>query len=415
MNLKRTFAGLALGAVLWLPFTATAAPTTQVAGAEAVKSIAANKGRVRIIAQLATTRPFAGESAATTLATLHAHLETVMRAAKVQHVRADTQSCAHRGRSRSRSTADPASTAVWWSRSTRITSRRRSWRRAFRSFARPQGWNLGGRGDGQTVAIVDTGVDAAHPFLNPRVIFGSVLLVQLAVNGCVTRLSERADETSRTPERAHRAPIPGCDHGTHVAGIAAGRGTTFSGVAPDANIIAIQVFSRFDDHVGGPTICRDAGRSSPCALTFESDQIQALQYVASLAAGSRIASVNMSLGGGSYTTACDTVLLKQSVDALRTLGIATVIAAGNDGRTDAVSFPGCISTAVTVELDYQDRPRVGVLEQRSDDRLLRTRIRHQLIDPGRRIRGEERHVDGDTARHRSLCCNTLGNAGVAAA
>ena len=40
--------------------------------------------------------------------------------------------------------------------------------------------------------------------------------------------------------------VYGCEHGTHVAGIAAGNGDTFSGVAKDASIIAIQVFSRFD-------------------------------------------------------------------------------------------------------------------------------------------------------------------------
>ena len=37
--------------------------------------------------------------------------------------------------------------------------------------------------------------------------------------------------------------ISGCDHGTHVAGIAAGSGSQSSGVAPDADIMAIQVFS----------------------------------------------------------------------------------------------------------------------------------------------------------------------------
>ncbi len=39
--------------------------------------------------------------------------------------------------------------------------------------------------------------------------------------------------------------VNGCKHGTHVAGIAAGQGATFSGVAKGANLIAIQVFSRF--------------------------------------------------------------------------------------------------------------------------------------------------------------------------
>ncbi|MFD0396063.1 S8 family serine peptidase [Streptomyces nogalater] len=42
-----------------------------------------------------------------------------------------------------------------------------------------------------------------------------------------------------------------CDHGTHVAGIAAGNGTGLTGapkngVAPGADIVAIQVFSQFN-------------------------------------------------------------------------------------------------------------------------------------------------------------------------
>ena len=36
--------------------------------------------------------------------------------------------------------------------------------------------------------------------------------------------------------------ISGCDHGTHVAGIVAGKGPDFNGVAKDANLIAMQVF-----------------------------------------------------------------------------------------------------------------------------------------------------------------------------
>lgn len=56
----------------------------------------------------------------------------------------------------------------------------------------------------------------------------------------------------------------------------------------------------------------------------------------------------MSIGGGSNTGTCDADSRKPAIDQLRALGIATVIASGNDGFTDAVSSPGCISTAVTV-------------------------------------------------------------------
>jgi subtilisin family serine protease len=132
----------------------------------------------------------------------------------------------------------------------------------------------------------------------------------------------------------------GCEHGTHVAGIAAGRGSDFSGVAPDADIIAVQVFSRFT----GPA----CGGQSECVASFTSDQIRALDYVLQQASALHVASANMSLGGGRSTTACDTDLTKPVIDQLRAAGVAVAIASGNNGFRDSVSFPGCISTAVTV-------------------------------------------------------------------
>lgn len=56
----------------------------------------------------------------------------------------------------------------------------------------------------------------------------------------------------------------------------------------------------------------------------------------------------MSLGGGNNTAACDTDSRKAIIDTLKSVGIATVIASGNDGYNNAVGAPGCISTAITV-------------------------------------------------------------------
>ena len=63
-----------------------------------------------------------------------------------------------------------------------------------------------------------------------------------------------------------------------------------------------------------------------------------------------IASANMSLGGGGpFTANCDAASApKAAIDNLRSVGIATVIASGNDGFANAVGSPGCISTAMTV-------------------------------------------------------------------
>ena len=66
----------------------------------------------------------------------------------------------------------------------------------------------------------------------------------------------------------------------------------------------------------------------------------------------RIAAVNLSLGGGGFTNpaTCDSVnrSTKAVIDQLRSVGIPTVIASGNAGLLNAVSYPACISSAVSV-------------------------------------------------------------------
>ncbi|XCV37809.1 S8 family serine peptidase [Methylococcus sp. ANG] len=135
-----------------------------------------------------------------------------------------------------------------------------------------------------------------------------------------------------------------------MAGIAAGRdtagtGQATNGIAKEGSIVAVQVFTRIDDD----TLCNNR---SPCVLAYTSDVLAGLNWVFSNLAGlsdkTKIASVNLSLGGGKYTDYCDGHPLKPIVDNLRSAGVATVIAAGNDGYVDAVASPGCISTAATV-------------------------------------------------------------------
>lgn len=137
----------------------------------------------------------------------------------------------------------------------------------------------------------------------------------------------------------------GCNHGTHVSGIAAGSGNGFSGVAKGADIIAIQVFSKFDDS----SFC-GPGILNPCLAAFTSDIILGLERVLTLNSSFKIAAANMSLGGGNFSSTCDAqeAAVKTAVDNLRALGIATAIAAGNSGGATQISSPACISTAISV-------------------------------------------------------------------
>ncbi|MEU6626122.1 S8 family serine peptidase, partial [Streptomyces litmocidini] len=209
----------------------------------------------------------------------------------------------------------------------------------------------GKTGTGQAIAVLDTGVDTGHPFLKNRVVAEACFspsdaesgIVSLCPNGADTQEGTGAANTAAGP----CATMADCDHGTHVAGIAAGNGTGITGapkhgVAPGANIVAIQVFSQF-------TTEEFCGGVAPCVGSYQSAQLKGLEHVLKLKqAGTPIVAANLSLGNGRYTTACDTDLRKPVVDSLLGAGVATVIAAGNNGHTDAVSMPGCISSAVTV-------------------------------------------------------------------
>ncbi len=124
----------------------------------------------------------------------------------------------------------------------------------------------------------------------------------------------------------------GYDHGTHVAGIAAGNNGALFGVAKDANIIAIQVFSKIGTGVG----------------SYPSDQLKGLVHVYSLRSTYSIGAANESIGGGQYFSYCDSDSRKAAIDNLEAVGIATAISTGNDGFCGSTGRPGCISTAFSI-------------------------------------------------------------------
>jgi subtilisin family serine protease len=203
-----------------------------------------------------------------------------------------------------------------------------------------QAWAEGNDGTGWTVAMIDTGVAADHPFLAGKVVSEACYSANGSCpNGQRSQFGEGAGRPCDWAEKA-------CAHGTHVAGILAGVGETVSGVAPGANLIAIQVFSRFS----GSTCDDDV--EDPCALTFTSDTIAALERVYALRDTFRIAAVNMSLGGGKFRSepSCDLedAARKEVVDNLRAVGIATIAAAGNEGDADGMSAPACLSSVISV-------------------------------------------------------------------
>ena len=201
-------------------------------------------------------------------------------------------------------------------------------------------------GSGAAVVVVDTGVQAAHPFFGGRVV----------AEACFSSTGNCPNGHTTQYGAGAAAPCTYgsiCWHGTHVAGIAVGRndapqtGEPPQGVAPRASLIAIQAGS---EQTG--SACGTAG--SPCVLFFDSDILAALDYVANtLASSFTIAAVNLSLGSSttwSSETSCDAAnpSYKLAFDTLRALGIAPVVAAGNGSVTTGVAAPACVSSAIAV-------------------------------------------------------------------
>ncbi len=212
------------------------------------------------------------------------------------------------------------------------------------------GWG----GTNEIVAVLDTGVQADHPFLAGKAIDGACFASGdgTVAGNCPNGLATQAGDV------AAAAPCTwalACLHGTHVAGIAVGKrlagagpgGVSIAGVARNASLLPIQVFSNF--------LASDG--TTHTIGSWTSDQAAGLEYVygkelAGAYAPRHVASANLSIGGGGTATVCDgdpdEAPIENAANLLRTLGVATVYAAGNDYYVNATSYPGCLSTVITV-------------------------------------------------------------------
>lgn len=198
-------------------------------------------------------------------------------------------------------------------------------------------------GQGQAIAILDTGVESWHHFYSDRLVEEACFSTTSASNFSTSLCPNGNDEQfgSGAAADCSATGINVCDHGTHVAGIAAGRNGSTRGVAPNADIVAVQVFSRFGREY-------EQCRGRACILSYASDQLAALEWILNNAQTRNIAAINMSIGGGHHTQACNNDMRADAVETLRARGILTVISSGNSGFSDGVGAPGCISSAITV-------------------------------------------------------------------
>lgn len=241
------------------------------------------------------------------------------------------------------------------------------------STAHNQGYN----GAGTAVAIIDTGLSSSHQEFSGRVIAQHCFSTNEKrgkrgqdryESACRYGKAEAATAYPYTQNRASEY-----NHGSHVAGIAAGK----NGIAPKAKIVAVQIFTdeiwwcTSADMLNGYFYRRE--KNKPMCLTttaFYQNELEAYNWLLTVQkkqvkkGGAQIAAVNMSYGSGKYNSACDkkgdnkttAEIFAKMLDA----GMIPVAASGNEGFAGAVCAPSCVSKAFTVgALDENATPKIA--------------------------------------------------------
>jgi len=196
-------------------------------------------------------------------------------------------------------------------------------------------------GNQWAVAIIDTGVEKSHPFLSGKVVSeacysgggGQPNTQSFCPNGALSSTSNN----SGLP-----CPLSGCEHGTQVSGVAVGNGNGVDGVARDAKLISVQVYSRINDE----SFCFP---DISCIGAYTSDIISGLEHIYDLRNQFSIASVSVALGSDElFSGICDDQPEKPIIDLLRGSKIAVIAASGNSGNTSRMQSPACISSTIAV-------------------------------------------------------------------
>ncbi len=188
----------------------------------------------------------------------------------------------------------------------------------------PQSWQLQVNGinitgTGQTICIIDTGINYSHPA------FGGCTSASFLDGSCAKVIGGYDYGNSDTD------PMDYGSHGTHVAGIAASENGTYRGVAPDAKLIAMKVFT----DVGAGTTAAAISGIDWCVTNATKYNISVLTM-----------SLTVTSGGNEIIrlSACDTADtsgLAAAASEAAGLGFFVTAASGNAGNKSGITSPAC--------------------------------------------------------------------------
>jgi subtilisin family serine protease len=190
---------------------------------------------------------------------------------------------------------------------------------------------LGVTGEGVVVAVLDSGVDTDHDDLADDLVHQECFL---DTDGLIDGVGSCPDGSDRMSGAGAAEDDHG--HGTNVTGIITSAGTVSSvGVAPDAGVVIIKVLNQSN------------------AFFFYSEIIAALDFIIDNPQYG-INVVNISLGTFTkFSGDCDNAAAYNmagaaAVGTLRESGVLTFAATGNNGLSDEMASPACLSEVVSV-------------------------------------------------------------------
>jgi len=180
--------------------------------------------------------------------------------------------------------------------------------------------NLTTSGAGIKVAVIDTGVDASNPDLNNsgQVLTGVEYLTNATYDTCTVGAGDGKSDLN--------------GHGTHVAGIIAGRGVGIRGVTPAVTILPVRVLNQFG-----------SGNSTDvaCGIKWATDN------------GAKV--INMSLGSTTQSAS-----ITAAVAYAITNNVTVVAASGNNAATtNAANYPAADTGVIGVAATNSDGSRAS--------------------------------------------------------
>ena len=222
--------------------------------------------------------------------------------------------------------------------------------------------DAGFKGHGTTIAIIDTGLDSSHEQFSGRVIKEHCFTSSFTSNGIsfipACTGSDHTESNSARPY-IYSESNNNYSHGSHVAGIAAGR----DGVAPGAKIIMVLAFS--EAHWSCSSGSTYYAGNGYCATNIlgSSDEAKAFNWLLNLINnGTKISVLNMSFSAGKYSSTCDSSSDFEStaITNLASKGVTPVATSGNLSYNGYLRKPGCLSKTVAVgALANLSTPRIA--------------------------------------------------------